>query len=205
MAVVTGGRSGQVIDKAATQQQFYMRQAQDIPQYLYDQLSEQEKEALGSKDSFLGRLLSGRLGLLSYNAREWAGGLPVTWLFGLGRGSRLRVIEMDLSEIFLFYGALGMILFCLPYVRQLWRVCAAFFRRWDFDGYCTVISLAAVGCYAVLAGHVFFTVTGGFYFALILLYATIHYGLEPMQNPMKWQKRQKRSRLPNGELNAENG
>lgn len=181
MTVVTGGRNAQVIDKAVTQQTFYMKQAQDIPQSLYDQMTVQEKEMLGSKDSFLGRLLSGRMGLLSYNFREWREGLPVTWLFGLGRGSRLRVIEMDLSEIFLFYGVLGLLCFCWPYFRQMGRVASAFFRRWDFDGYCVMISLCAVGGYAILAGHVFFTVTGGFYFALILLYATIHYDLAPMQ------------------------
>ncbi|MCL2030770.1 MAG: O-antigen ligase family protein [Oscillospiraceae bacterium] len=185
MGWVTDGRSGQIVDKAVSLQSYYLKQMHDLPQDIVEQMTLQEREAMGSKESFLGRLLSGRMGLLNYNIREWRGGLPVTWLFGLGRGSRLRVIEMDLSEIFLFYGVLGVICFCWPYARQLWRVAGAFLRRWDFDGYCAAVSLGAVGSYALLAGHVFFTVTGGFYFALILLYATLHYDLDPMQKPLE--------------------
>ena len=185
MGWATGGRIGQVIDKAVSLQTYYVTTTHEIPQELINRMTESEREAMGSKDSLLGRLLSGRVGLLNYNIREWRSGLPVTWLFGLGRGSRLRVIEMDISEIFLFYGFLGLFFFCLPYVRQIWRVTAAFLRRWDFDGYCAMISLGAVGSYALLAGHVFFTVTGGFYFALVLLYATIHYDLAPMQQPLE--------------------
>lgn len=200
MTAATEGRAAQVINKAVWQQTYYLSNVQNIPQEIIDQMTESEKQALQSKGSLLGRLLSGRMGLLSYNFREWRNGLPSTWAFGLGRGSRLRVIEMDLSEIFLFYGILGLLCFCWAYARQLWRIAKAFVKRWDFDGFCVMVSLGAVGGYAVLAGHVFFTVTGGFYFAMVLLYATIHYDLTPMQ------RRETRGelRVDSGELTVDN-
>lgn len=180
MSVASSNRFSESISKAANQAEGYLKEQYVPPQEIIDGFNEIDLEAYKSKDTFIGRLLSGRLGALTNTFREWRTGSPLTWLFGLGRGSRVRIVEMDLCEIFLYYGLFGLLAFCWPYVRQLGLTLRAFFRKWDFDGYCTVIALGAVGGYAVLAGHVFFTVTGGFYFALVLLYAAFHYELPAM-------------------------
>ncbi|MDR3208024.1 MAG: O-antigen ligase family protein [Oscillospiraceae bacterium] len=145
---------------------------------IYNEMDEFTQAAVDSRDTYLGRLLSGRLGYLRVTAKRLAE-RPLSVLIGLGRGSQAHTVEMDIFEMFFYYGLFGFFLLGWPYARQLVLAALALWKQWDFRGYCAMVSLTVTFGYFFLAGHVLFTVTGGFYFALTLLYACVNYGVAP--------------------------
>ena len=94
------------------------------------------------------------------------------WLFGTGRGLHGAILEMDVFELLVYYGVVGGTALAWYWLRELWRFVLAFFRRLRGSLPAASCLLALVlGCaYLFLAGHVLFSVTSGFYLAMLLLY-----------------------------------
>ena len=118
-------------------------------------------------------ILSGRTGKLVNAFREWKSLLPVSALFGIGRGSQEWVIEMDLCEVFLYYGLLGTLLMLWLYLKHGLLFLKDFFTRFSRTALCCALSLGLCVGYLASAGHTLFSVTSGFYFAFVLLYARV--------------------------------
>lgn len=118
-------------------------------------------------------ILSGRTGKLVNAFREWKSLLPVSALFGIGRGSQEWVIEMDLCEVFLYYGLLGTVLMLWLYLKHGLLFLKDFFTRFSRTALCCALSLGLCVGYLASAGHTLFSVTSGFYFAFVLLYARV--------------------------------
>ena len=118
-------------------------------------------------------ILSGRTGKLILAFREWRGLLPLSFLTGIGRGSQTWVIEMDLCEVFLYYGLLGAVLMLWLYLKHGLLFLRDFFTRFSRTALCCALSLGLCVGYLATAGHTLFSVTSGFYFAFVLLYARL--------------------------------
>lgn len=118
-------------------------------------------------------ILSGRTGKLVNAFREWKSLLPVSALFGIGRGSQTWVIEMDLCEVFLYYGLLGTVLMLWLYLKHGILFLKDLFTRFSRTALCCALSLGLCVGYLASAGHTLFSVTSGFYFAFVLLYARV--------------------------------
>ena len=117
-------------------------------------------------------LLSGRPARVLAALRLWLSGGVFAWLFGTGRGLHKAILEMDVFELLVYYGVAGGAALAWYWLRELWRFVLAFFRRLHSSLPAVSCLLAlALGCaYLFLAGHVLFSVTSGFYLALLLLY-----------------------------------
>jgi hypothetical protein len=135
-------------------------------------------ESYGATEEFIAMngaeaILSGRTGKLVNAFREWKSLLPVSALFGIGRGSQTWVIEMDLCEVFLYYGLLGTVLMLWLYLKHGILFLKDFFTRFSRTALCCALSLGLCVGYLASAGHTLFSVTSGFYFAFVLLYARV--------------------------------
>lgn len=115
-------------------------------------------------------ILSGRSGKLMAAWNSFKAALPLSALIGVGRGSQQAVIEMDLFELFLYYGVLGAIALAWVYVKNGIQFLIDFFRHFSLTAWCGMLSLLLCCGYMFLAGHTLFSVTSGFYFAITLLY-----------------------------------
>jgi hypothetical protein len=117
-------------------------------------------------------LLSGRQFHLARTGERWMQN-PFTVVFGIGRGSVGRVIEMDFYEILLYYGIFGCAVFLLPYVWKGRRLLVYLKGKRGILPAGILLGLTLTLGYAFIAGHVFFSVMGGFYFSLILVYGML--------------------------------
>ncbi len=122
-----------------------------------------------------GMLLSGRGAKLAWAFEQYVAGGPYNWLFGIGRGTQLQIVEMDVFECWLFYGIVGAVVMLWLYLRTGLDFISRFRRRVDLTGLACFISLGMCAGYSIIAGHIIFSVTSGFYFSLIMLYAQLHY------------------------------
>ena len=61
------------------------------------------------------------------------------------------------------------------------------FRRCDVTAFAAFTALALVFGYLLVAGHVLFTVTSGFYFSLTILYARAHFAAK-RRDMLLWKK-----------------
>ncbi len=116
-------------------------------------------------------LFSGRLKKLMPSWNDYTGGGPLTWLFGVGRGSQVETIEMDLCETLIYYGIFGFIAMLWLFFKEGVAFVGRFFRQFSVLGLGAFLSLGLCVGYLTIAGHVLFTVTSGFYFAVTLAYA----------------------------------
>ena len=55
------------------------------------------------------------------------------------------------------------------------------FRRFDLMGLCIAVALALCAGYLIIAGHVLFSVSSGFYFALMLAISRLYYTPQPRE------------------------
>ncbi len=117
-------------------------------------------------------VLSGRQVLLKKAFEQFRDGGVITWLFGLGRGSQEKVIEMDIFEVIFYYGVFGTVCMLWLYMKIGIGFVAKFFKNINFATLGVFISLGTCVFYLIIAGHVLFSVTSGFYFAFILIYGT---------------------------------
>ena len=99
--------------------------------------------------------------------------MPISALVGLGRGSQQRIIEMDLLEVFFYYGILGSITMLWLYLSQGIKVILDLFRNFSLHNLAVCVALALCVGFLFLAGHTLFSVTGGFYFAFMIGYARL--------------------------------
>ena len=124
-------------------------------------------------------LLSGRQNKLKRAFDLYRKGGVYCILFGLGRGTQQYVIEMDVFEVILYYGVLGAAALLWLYVKLGVQFLIDLFRRFDLMGLCIAVSLALCAGYLVIAGHVLFSVSSGFYFAIILALSRLYYTPQP--------------------------
>ena len=125
-------------------------------------------------------ILSGRSTKLIMAWHRFQAALPWSAVVGLGRGTQEVVIEMDVAEMFLYYGIPGALLMGWTYLKNGVLFLKGLTRRFTLSGWCCALALL-LGCgYLFFAGHTLFSATSGFYFALILLYARSFTGPESL-------------------------
>lgn len=124
-------------------------------------------------DELGGSLVSGRFEKLSVTFASFRQAGPLAWLFGVGRGSQGHIIEMDLFDVAMFYGLFGCITMLWMYVKYGVDFLVRFVKGFDVLRLGAFISLGLTVAYLTLAGHILFTVTSGFFFALTLVYARL--------------------------------
>ncbi len=118
-------------------------------------------------------MLSGRTTYLFTAWYELLAGLPLTAIAGIGRGSQLRIIEMDVFEVVIYYGVLGAISMLWLYLSQGVKVVVDLFRAFSLRNLACCTALALCVGFLILAGHVLFSVTAGFYFAFLIAYTRL--------------------------------
>lgn len=123
-------------------------------------------------------ILSGRTAKLVMNLQRFQAALPWSAVVGLGRGTQEVVMEMDVAEMFLYYGIPGGLLMGWTYLKNGALFLKGLTRRLTLTGWCCALALLLCCGYLFIAGHTLFSVTSGFYFALILLYARAFTGPE---------------------------
>jgi hypothetical protein len=136
-------------------------------------------------DGLIGRgiisLISGRDVKLAAALADYLAGNPYIWVFGVGRGSQLLTIEMDLFEVFIYYGVFGTIIMTYLYLKLGVGFLRKFTKQVDLYSVACFLAIGLTTGYLILAGHVLFTVTSGFYYALILLYAHLYLSSSPQE------------------------
>ena len=118
-------------------------------------------------------VFSGRTGKLLAAVGQFKAAAPLSLLVGIGRGTQARIIEMDLCEVVLYYGALGAAAMLWIYLKNGLLFLRDLFTRFSLTAYCCAVALALCVGYLTIAGHTLFSVTSGFYFSLVLLYARV--------------------------------
>ncbi len=118
-------------------------------------------------------LLSGRTNIMETVMQEFKAGLPVTAIVGIGRGSQEKLIEMDLLEVFFYYGVLGVCSMLWLYLLQGIKAIIDLFRCFTLRNLAVCVALGLCVGYLFLAGHTLFSVTAGFYFAFMIVYARL--------------------------------
>ncbi|MCL1975650.1 MAG: O-antigen ligase family protein [Firmicutes bacterium] len=169
--------------------------------------------------NFITLLGSGRIEKMIDTFAAWKAAGPFAWIFGIGRGTRRFVIEMDVCETFFYYGLLGTLAMLWLYIKLGVAVVKSFIgigsgtqriniessilevpyyygifgtlamlrlyikqglknfapRRRDAYALALFISVGLAAAYSILAGHVLFSVTSGFYFAFMLIYSRLYF------------------------------
>lgn len=125
-------------------------------------------------------LLSGRHTKLAKAFAMYKEGGLYTWLFGVGRGTQTVIIEMDLFEVVIYYGIFGAIAMLWLYIKLGLEFVWKFFKnirelRYDLMPMAILVSLALCAGYLIIAGHILFSVTSGFYFSYMLLFGKVMY------------------------------
>lgn len=118
-------------------------------------------------------VLSGRTTYLIMAWHDFLETLPISAFVGVGRASQYKIIEMDLFEVFFYYGVLGSAAMLWLYLSQGVRVLIGLFRRFTLRNLACCTALALCVGFLALAGHVLFSVTAGFYFAFMICYTRL--------------------------------
>ena len=133
-------------------------------------------------------LLSGRAVKLGEQFAQFRNGGALTWLFGLGRGSQQQVIEMDLFEVLFYYGIFGFAAMLWLYVRLAVDFLKGLFKSSDLRAVAVFFSIGMTVGYLIIAGHVLFSVTSGFYLAFAILYSRVLFAHRP-EEILLWKRR----------------
>ncbi len=120
-------------------------------------------------------LLSGRHTKLKRAWRMFREGGLYTLLFGVGRGTQNAIIEMDVFEVLIYYGLFGALCMLWLYLKLGIEYVIRFFKnlprlKADLTPLACLVALALCAGYLLIAGHILFSVTSGFYFSFLLLY-----------------------------------
>ena len=126
-------------------------------------------------------IFSGRTGKLKAVLTQLKEAMPLSLLVGIGRGSQQRIIEMDLFEVVFYYGILGSITMLWLYLTQGVKVILDLFRNFSLYNLAVCVALGLCVGFLALAGHTLFSVTGGFYFAFMIVYARLFCSREGMK------------------------
>ncbi len=120
-------------------------------------------------------MLSGRETKLEQFFGMYKEGGVFVWLFGLGRGCREEILEMDLFEVLFYYGIFGVGAMLWLYVKVAIEFFKGFFKKLDFVSIALFTGIGLAAGYLVIAGHVLFSVTSGFYFIFAIIYSRVHF------------------------------
>ena len=118
-------------------------------------------------------IFSGRTAVLKSALADLKEALPISALFGVGRGSQSHIIEMDILEVVIYYGVLGAAAMLWLYLSQGVRVVLDLFRCFSLRNLACCVALGLCVGFLFMAGHVLFSVTGGFYFAFLIAYTRL--------------------------------
>ncbi len=118
-------------------------------------------------------VFSGRTGKLREAIAQLKAALPWSALVGIGRGSQQTIIEMDLAEVALYYGGLGCLSMLWLYLWQGVQVIRDLFRAFSLRNLTVSVALGLCVGYLTMAGHTLFSVTAGYYFAFLIVYARL--------------------------------
>ena len=124
-------------------------------------------------------LLSGRQIKFREHIALFKTGGVMQWLFGMGRGSRVFILEMDIFEVFFYYGITGLFAMLWIYVKAGLDFLKRLTKRFDVVACALMISLALCAGYLIMAGHILFSVTSGFYFIFTILYSRVYFADKP--------------------------
>lgn len=116
-------------------------------------------------------LMSGRQHKLAEAFSEYIHSGFFGYIFGIGRGSQELTIEMDLFEVFFYYGIFGFVAMLWVYFKLGITFVRKFFKSFNLLRFGVFISLGLCAGYLAVAGHVLFSVTSGFYFSFMLVYS----------------------------------
>lgn len=120
-------------------------------------------------------LLSGRQTKLARAYGTLKDGGVYSYIFGVGRGTQTAIIEMDLFEVVIYYGIFGAVVMLWVYLKLGFGFVINFFKNMkelknDLMPLACLVSLGLCAGYLIIAGHVLFSVTSGFYFSFMLIY-----------------------------------
>ena len=116
-------------------------------------------------------LLSGRTATLRSAWAAFKARLPLSALFGIGRGTQSHIIEMDLFEVLLYYGLCGAAAMLWLYVKNGLGLLRGLLRDFGLRSLAGLLALLLGAGYLFAAGHVLFSVTAGFFFSFVIVYA----------------------------------
>ena len=116
-------------------------------------------------------LLSGRTATLRSAWADVRARLPLSALFGIGRGTQARIIEMDIFEVLFYYGLLGAAAMLWLYMKHGLALLRDLLRAVNVRSLAGLLALGLGAGYLFAAGHVLFSVTAGFFFSFVIVYA----------------------------------
>lgn len=119
-------------------------------------------------------IFSGRQFKLAEHWTAYKSGGALVWLFGMGRGSRNIILEMDVLEVLFYYGILGIFTMLWIYAAVGLQFILRVVRRLDIMGCALIIALAVSTGYLIMAGHILFSVTSGFYYIFTIVYSRVY-------------------------------
>lgn len=118
-------------------------------------------------------VFNGRLHFLRVSWADFREALPLSVFVGTGRAMHEKIIEMDIIEVGVYYGVFGLVTMLWLYLSQGVKVVIDLFRRFSLRNLACCLALGLCVGFLVLAGHVLFSVTAGFYFAFMLGYTRL--------------------------------
>ncbi len=118
-------------------------------------------------------LLSGRQVKLKEAFMQFKEAGPLAWVFGIGRGSQEFVIEMDVLEVLCYYGIFGAVAMLWIYIASGYMLIKNFLKNVNFDTVMAVTAIVLCTGYMLIAGHILFSVTSGYYYTMMFAYADI--------------------------------
>ena len=145
-------------------------------------------ELIAENEGFENAMFNGRTVKLAEQFAQYRSGGVLTWLFGMGRGSQQVIIEMDLFEVLFYYGVFGFVCMLWLYVKLAVAFFRSFFKRFDVTAFAAFIGLGLTVGYLIIAGHVLFSVTSGFYLAFALLYSRVYFADRP-EDILLWKRK----------------
>lgn len=125
------------------------------------------------RDGTVTAIMSGRQDKLHNAVEQYLHSGIAGKIFGIGRGTQEFVIEMDVFEVICYYGIFGFIAMLWIYLKLGFGFVVRFFKNINLMTLGMFLSLLMCSGYLFMAGHVLFSVTSGFYFALMIVYSQI--------------------------------
>ena len=118
-------------------------------------------------------VFNGRLHFLRVSWADFREALPLSIFVGTGRAMHEKIIEMDIVEVGVYYGVFGLVTMLWLYLSQGVKVVIDLFRCFSLRNLACCLALGLCVGFLVLAGHMLFSVTAGFYFAFMLGYTRL--------------------------------
>ena len=144
-------------------------------------------ELIAENEGLENAMFNGRHIKLAEQFAQYKSGGFLVWLFGLGRGSQKVIIEMDLFEVLFYYGAFGFAAMLWLFVKLAVDFFKKCFRDFDVTSFALFIGLGLAVGYLIIAGHVLFSVTSGFYLSFTLVYSRVYFADRP-EEILLWKK-----------------